>query len=82
MPDGSDKTIWGKEQKEWFKKTVKESTATWKILVSPTPLVGPDRVQKDDNHSNIGFKHEGDELRNWFKNNVPNNINTPHHFKN
>jgi alkaline phosphatase D len=74
MPDGLDKTIWGIEQKEWFKKTVKESTATWKILVSPTPLVGPDRIQKDDNHSNIGFKHEGDELRNWLKNNVPDNF--------
>ena len=43
-------------------------------MVSPTPLVGPDRVQKDDNHSNIGFKHEGEELRNWLKNNVPNNF--------
>ena len=74
MPDGSDKTIWGKKQKEWFKKTVKESTATWKILVSPTPLVGPDRVQKDDNHSNKGFKHEGDELRNWLKSNVADNF--------
>lgn len=74
MPDGPDKTIWGKEQKAWFKKTVKESTATWKVLVSPTPLVGPDRVQKDDNHSNKGFKHEGDELRNWFKANVPDNF--------
>ena len=74
MPDGPDKTIWGKEQKAWFKKTVKESTATWKVLVSPTPLVGPDRVQKDDNHSNKGFKHEGDELRNWLKTNVPDNF--------
>ena len=35
MPDGPEKTIWGAEQKAWFKKTVKESTATWKILVSP-----------------------------------------------
>ena len=74
MPDGPEKTIWGADQKAWFKKTVKESTATWKILVSPTPLVGPDRVQKNDNHSNIGFKHEGDELRNWFKENVPDNF--------
>ncbi len=74
LADGPEKTIWGEEQKAWFKKTVKESTATWKVLVSPTPLVGPDRVQKNDNHSNIGFKQEGDELRNWLKDNVPDNF--------
>ncbi|MCP9767838.1 alkaline phosphatase [Lacihabitans sp. LS3-19] len=74
MDDGPEKTIWGKEQKDWFKKTVKESDATWKILVSPTPLVGPDRKQKNDNHSNLGFKHEGDEIRNWLKDNVPDNF--------
>jgi alkaline phosphatase D len=71
MPDGPDKTIWGKEQKAWFKKTVAESTARWKVLVSPTPLVGPDRKGKNDNHANAGFKHEGDELRGWLKNNAP-----------
>ena len=74
MPDGPEKTIWGKEQKEWFQKTVKESTATWKVLVSPTPLVGPDRPQKDDNHTNKGFKHEGDQIRNWLQANVPDNF--------
>lgn len=74
MPDGPEKTIWGKEQKAWFKKTVKKSDATWKILVSPTPLVGPDRETKDDNHSNAGFAHEGDEIRNWIKNNVADNF--------
>jgi alkaline phosphatase D len=71
MPDGPDKTIWGAEQKEWFKRTVKESDATWKVLVSPTPLVGPDRGNKADNHSNFGFHHEGAELRDWLKANVP-----------
>ena len=74
MPDGPEKTIWGAEQKAWFKKTVKESTATWKILVSPTPLVRPDRVQKNDNHSNPGFKYEGDEIRSWIKENVPDHF--------
>ncbi len=70
-PDGPEKTIWGAEQKAWFKRTVKESDATWKVLVSPTPLVGPDRVNKNDNHSNAGFQHEGDELRGWLKENAP-----------
>ncbi len=63
MPDGPDKTIWGAKQKAWFKKTVAESDATFRVLISPTPLVGPDRKNKRDNHSNDNFAHEGDELR-------------------
>ncbi len=63
MPDGPDKTIWGQEQKAWFKRTVRESDASFRILISPTPLVGPDRKNKHDNHSNKDFQHEGDELR-------------------
>ena len=70
-PDGPEKTIWGAEQKAWFKRTVKESDATWKVLISPTPLVGPDRSGKNDNHSNAGFSHEGDELRAWIRENAP-----------
>lgn len=72
--DGPEKTIWGVEQKAWFKKTVLESTATWKILISPTPLVGPDRGSKNDNHANSGFAHEGNELREWLQKNVPDNF--------
>ncbi|QDT53524.1 PhoD-like phosphatase [Caulifigura coniformis] len=72
--DGPEKTIWGAEQKAWFQKTVKESTADWKVLVSPTPLVGPDRPKKNDNHANEGFHYEGDELRAWLKANVPDNF--------
>lgn len=63
MPDGPDKSIWGEEQKAWFKKTVQASNATFRILISPTPLVGPDRGNKNDNHANVGFTHEGNELR-------------------
>lgn len=63
MPDGPEKTIWGQAQKDWFKRTVQESDATFRILISPTPLVGPDRDKKHDNHSNRAFQHEGDELR-------------------
>jgi alkaline phosphatase D len=72
--DGPEKTIWGAEQKAWFKRTIKESNATWKVLVSPTPLVGPDRKDKNDNYSNEGFQHEGDEIRAWLKANVPDNF--------
>jgi alkaline phosphatase D len=63
MPDGPDKTIWGEKQKAWFKRTVEESDATFRVLVSPTPLVGPDRTNKADNHANKAFAHEGSELR-------------------
>ncbi|MYF15859.1 MAG: alkaline phosphatase [Gemmatimonadetes bacterium] len=63
MADGPEKTIWGKEQKAWFKDTVRASDATFRILISPTPVVGPDRSGKKDNHANKVFSHEGDELR-------------------
>jgi len=65
QPDGPDKTIWGREQKEWFYRTVKESDATFRILISPAPLVGPDRANKNDNYSNKGFSHEGNEIRDF-----------------
>ena len=51
-----------------------ESDATWKVLISPTPIVGPDRGAKNDNHANPGFRHEGDEIRPWFRQNLPDNF--------
>jgi len=65
MPDGPDKTIWGQTQKKWFFDTVRQSNATFRILISPTPIVGPDRKNKKDNHANAGFKHEGEQLRHF-----------------
>ncbi len=65
MPDGPGKTIWGKEQMEWFRRTVAASDATFRILISPTPVVGPDRKGKNDNHSNSGFTYEGDKIRDF-----------------
>lgn len=73
MPDGPDKTIWGDEQKAWLKRTMLESDATWKLLISPTPIVGPDRENKNDNHANDGFSHEGDEIRSWLAEQFPEN---------
>jgi alkaline phosphatase D len=64
-PDGPEKTIWGSEQKKWFFDTVQESDATFRILISPTPIVGPDRGNKNDNHANRGFSHEGNEIRDF-----------------
>lgn len=62
-PDGPGKTIWGAEQKAWFQETVESSDATFRILISPTPLVGPDVPTKADSHANEAFATEGRELR-------------------
>jgi arylsulfatase A-like enzyme len=66
MEDGPDKSIWGAEQKAWLKKTLSESDATFKVMISPTPMVGPDDKRKFDNHTNVnGFRHERDEFFAW-----------------
>lgn len=67
-PDGPDKTLWGKDQIEWLKRTLLESDAPVKMLISPTPLVGPDDGYKKDNHTNLGgFRHEGQAFLAWAK---------------
>lgn len=63
--DNPGKTIWGAEQKKWFQSTVEASDATFKILFSPTPIVGPDREKKTDNHANDAFRTEGEWLRKY-----------------
>jgi alkaline phosphatase D len=66
MKDGPEKTIWGKEQKEWLLKSILESDADFRVLISPTPIVGPDRDKgKNDNHSNDAFATEGNFFRDW-----------------
>ena len=62
-PDGPDKSIWGETQKTWFKNSVMASDATFKLLVSPGAVVGPDKVGKADNHANLVWQFEGDEIR-------------------
>lgn len=81
MPDGPEKTIWGKEQMVWFKKTVEESDATFKVLMSPSPIVGPDRENKNDNHSNEGFEHEGSMLRKYLSKHNMVVINGDRHWQ-
>ncbi|MDP6988184.1 MAG: alkaline phosphatase D family protein [Planctomycetota bacterium] len=63
MTDGPEKTILGAEQKAWLFETLAASDATFRVLVSPTPIVGPDRSRKNDNHANAGFATEGNEVR-------------------
>ena len=46
------------------------SDATFKIIISPTAMVGPDDGNKRDNHTNIdGFRREGDTFFDWIKTN-------------
>lgn len=65
MKDGPDKTIWGKQQLNWLKQSILNSNADFRVLISPTPIVGPDRSTKADNHSNLAFAHEGNAFRQW-----------------
>lgn len=69
MPDGPEKTIWGREQLEWLKSSLLASDAEFKVLISPTPVVGPDRGNKADNHSNATFGQEGNAFRKWVQDN-------------
>ena len=64
LSDGAEKTIWGAEQEAWCTRTVKEGTATWKVLGSRTPLIDPDRARKHDNHRNSA----------WLQANAPENF--------
>ncbi len=64
--DSKNKSIWGTEQKTWLKKTLLASDADFKLIISPTPMIGPDDKRKTDNHTNIGgFRTERDEFFHW-----------------
>jgi len=68
MPDGPEKSIWGKEQKAWLMETLLASDADHRIVISPNPIIGPDRLMKGDNHANLnGFWHEGQAFLDWLK---------------
>jgi alkaline phosphatase D len=80
--DGPAKSIWGQEQKNWFAKTVESSDATFKVLLSPTPIVGPDRAQgKTDNHANKAFQTEGDWLRKFMAQHHVFSVNGDRHWQ-
>ena len=82
MPNDALKTLWGAEQLAWLRRTLRESDATFKILISPTPMIGPDDAEqagrpaeghdalKRDNHADpAGFQHERDQFFDWLTNN-------------
>jgi len=75
MTNGPSKTLWGEEQRAWLERTLLESDATFKILISPTPMIGPDDAEqagrpaeghdpvKRDNHADPeGFEYERDQF--------------------
>jgi alkaline phosphatase D len=64
-PDGPEKTLWGKEQKEWLLKSILESDAVFKVLVNPTAIVGPDNPNQEDNQADPAFGTEGRAFRRW-----------------
>ena len=70
MEDGPDKSILGAEQWAWLEETMLASDATFKLYISATPVVGPDRIGKKDNHANKVFAYEGKRLRK-FLNSIP-----------
>lgn len=77
MPDGPEKSIWGREQRDWLQTTLQSSDATWKVIITPTPMVGPDRNSKTDNHTNLaGFKHEADSFFQWLVDKGMTNVMT------
>ena len=70
MNDGPDKSLLGHEQLTWLKETLMQSDASFKLIISPTPMVGPDDAYKSDNHVNHnGFRHEGEALFKWLVDN-------------
>lgn len=63
-PDGPEKTMLGAEQKAWLMESVAASDATFRVLIKPTPILGPYQEGENDNHTNLeGFFHEGEEIR-------------------
>lgn len=60
MADGPGKSLWGGDQRRWLEETLLASDADFRVVISPTPIVGPDDERKSDNHaSRGGFRSEG-----------------------
>lgn len=75
MEDGPNKSLWGAEQRAWLQRTLRDSDAAWKFIVTPTPMVGPDGDRKRDNHTNSrGFRYEGTQFFTWLKENAVKNV--------
>ena len=84
-PDGPQKSLWGQSQKDWLKKSLLESDADFRVLISPNCIVGPDPRHGPpfqfpgggaDSHGDGGFGFEGREFREWVRGNRIRNFLT------
>ena len=80
-PPGPDKTMWGAAQKHWLEETLLASDAVFKVLISPTPMIGPDDKMAGGQGGLIGrlvgsavIGQEGDNRKR-------DNHTNPHGFK-
>ncbi len=70
-------TMWGDTQKQWFKDTVTTNDATWKVLISPTPFIGPDFKDRGDNYAyhedglQRTYDYEAQEVRDFMQETAP-----------
>ena len=56
-------TIWGEAQIEWLEKSLQASDAEYRVVITPSPVVGPDQARKADNYANDRFAVEGQRIR-------------------
>ena len=49
-----------------------KNTIRHKVIISSTPILGPDRENKNDNYANAAFTYEGNEIRDFI--NRHNNV--------
>jgi alkaline phosphatase D len=73
-PDSPQKTVWGKEQREWLQDSILKSDADFRIIVSPTAIVGPDNEDQEDNQADDAFANEGNSFRQWTLENKLKNL--------
>ena len=79
---GPEKSLWGAEQRAGLQRTLLESDATFKILISPTPMLGPDdahqaghvalghdHFKRDNQADPEGFQAERDAFFEWLQEN-------------
>ncbi len=52
--------IWGQEQKKWLEESIKRSTATFKLIIATTPLIGPASSGHlpEDKHASVRYQKE------------------------
>lgn len=75
FPDGPGKSIWGAAQRTWLQNGLLASDALFKLVISPTPLIGPDRLTKRDSHANVnGYRYERDRFFSWLRDHRVKNV--------